>query len=872
MLHTWTRKGEAVKEPLALPTATRVALGNSHGAALTAGGELFTFGGNEFGELGRPEVLDSALPGPVSFPTMSRVVSVACGFFHTAAVTDDGMVWTFGWGRWGQLGQPAEAEVYSARPVRVDQLAPRHAVSVACGHHSTIALDSQGEVLAWGFWRGAPPAALEDGQPTPSQSTVERLPLPGPACAVHAGGAHAVAVLAGGTLWVWGSNSHGQLGAPRRPRRTWERSWESPTPTCPNPTFARRIAAGVGDRVDRYVPACAQTLHSVRSAGCGEEHTAAIGGGEGSASGSGAIWTWGRCEYGRGHGHHHTPQLLRVPSAERTPLLIACGFHHCACVFSSGEILSWSAHALGGQPTLQLHAPPAGSAFTQLACGGSSTAAIAVIRERPGDGAGVVHAGFQPPLAHDTKRLTTPPSCARSPPQHRSRTTPPSRNSAPGTSYAGLRATDAHKGSPPTEQAKMVGGSNSAHIRFAQPALSTPPPTGRTASLSPALRTPPHPLNPSLSSRHTIIQPPLDAWREVNIQSTAHGLHEVVPAQSHAQNIHGELQDQLQVRTCPDALGLSPHICADGARCQRRQREADRRADAEDRVTGERRRAERVEDAATAADARAREAVLKVAATRRAMADAEAEQGKAPQLLQALQASRAEAARLRVQLQQAKRVAAQQPAAPVGRHAGSGGAGGAGGAGTKATRQGAMPSQARLRSERQACELAQLTKQMRHRALLHAVRLFLHLPARGRFSAGRAFERWRATSPHTPGRPQPAPAARPRAARVALRTSGTGRSRRERELSTESSPPQAHAEHGPQLRDELHRTRASQRGHQTSACRCRSPHQAMPHHHEGRPSPNLNATRTRPGQPHQGPATVTGTKLGTSAALRCRRR
>ena len=121
MLYTWTRKGEAVQEPLALPTAAaQVALGNSHGAALTTGGELFTFGGNEFGELGRPEALDSALPGPVSFPTMSRVVSVACGFFHTAAVTDDGSVWTFGWGRWGQLGQPAEADAYSARPVRVD--------------------------------------------------------------------------------------------------------------------------------------------------------------------------------------------------------------------------------------------------------------------------------------------------------------------------------------------------------------------------------------------------------------------------------------------------------------------------------------------------------------------------------------------------------------------------------------------------------------------------------------------------------------------------------------------------------------------------------------------------------------------------------
>ena len=149
MLHTWTRKGEAANEPLSLPgatVATRAALGNSHGAVLTADGELFTFGGNEFGELGRPEVLPSAPPGPVAFPTTVRVLSVACGFLHTAAVTNDGSVWTLGWGRWGQLG--LQTDVYSARPVRVEQLRPRHAVSVTCGHHSTIALDTQGEVLA----------------------------------------------------------------------------------------------------------------------------------------------------------------------------------------------------------------------------------------------------------------------------------------------------------------------------------------------------------------------------------------------------------------------------------------------------------------------------------------------------------------------------------------------------------------------------------------------------------------------------------------------------------------------------------------------------------------------------------------------------
>ena len=262
-----------------------------------------------------------------------------------------------------------------------------------------------------------------------------------------------------------------------------------------------------------------------------------------------------------------------MPSAERTPLLIACGYHHCACVFSSGEILSWSAHALGGQPTLQLHAPPAGSAFTQLACGGSSTAAIAVVRERPDDGAGVVHAGLlQPPLTHNTKRQT-PPSCGRSPPQHR--VTPPGRSVAPSTSNAGLRATlsgpDAYRGSPSTDRADTTARSNSPQTRFAAPHLSTPPPAGCIASLSPGPRTPPPPLDESLSPRLTVVQPPLDAWCEVNSQSTGpvgrvHRLEKVIPTQSHSQNMHGELQDQLQARACPNPLGLRPQAGA----CRRR--------------------------------------------------------------------------------------------------------------------------------------------------------------------------------------------------------------------------------------------------------------------------------------------------------------
>ena len=203
-------------------------------------------------------------------------------------------------------------------------------------------------------------------------------------------------MLVDGSLWTWGSASYGQLG--------------------------------LGDTIDRTAPTRVPSLHAVRGVGCGEEHTAAIGAVNDSAAE--LIWTWGRCEYGRGHACHLTPQLLPSPSG-RLPLSIACGFHHSACLLSSGEIICWSAHALGGgQPTLQLVAPPTGFAFTQLACGGSSSAAIARASDRYGDARRDAprwqhEDGAAPLLASTLSRTPRPPAAPPQslPPAHRARTT-----------------------------------------------------------------------------------------------------------------------------------------------------------------------------------------------------------------------------------------------------------------------------------------------------------------------------------------------------------------------------------------------------------------------------------------------------------------
>ncbi|ETV89424.1 hypothetical protein H257_00711 [Aphanomyces astaci] len=119
-----------------------------HTAALSDKGELYTFGEGKFGRLGHNNERNQIVAKVVDTLVSSPIRQVACGGFHTAAVSESGEVYTWGGGEHGQLGHGDK--VNKTIPSLVEKLNDRVVVQITCGWSHTVALTNTGEVFTWG--------------------------------------------------------------------------------------------------------------------------------------------------------------------------------------------------------------------------------------------------------------------------------------------------------------------------------------------------------------------------------------------------------------------------------------------------------------------------------------------------------------------------------------------------------------------------------------------------------------------------------------------------------------------------------------------------------------------------------------------------
>ena len=123
-----------------------LAAGEYHTVVVSNLGQIWAAGLNDDGELGTGDTerqhafVHVAVGG-------KKMVAVAAKFHHTAAITDSGELWTWGWNGYGQLGVEATAD--RAAPVQVNVNAQK-IVAVAAGSWHTAAIRDSGELWTWG--------------------------------------------------------------------------------------------------------------------------------------------------------------------------------------------------------------------------------------------------------------------------------------------------------------------------------------------------------------------------------------------------------------------------------------------------------------------------------------------------------------------------------------------------------------------------------------------------------------------------------------------------------------------------------------------------------------------------------------------------
>ncbi|KAL5557307.1 hypothetical protein UlMin_039543 [Ulmus minor] len=148
-----------------------VSTGHYHSLAVTSNGELWTWGRDVEGQLGRglPSPRDSwNEPRRVEGLDQVRVRATSASGVVSAAIGDDGSLWTWGKSKRGQLGHGNEV-IEAVVPAKVAALAGEKIAKVSFGWGHVLAQTEDGKLFGWGY--------LADGRLGNIAETFETSPL-----------------------------------------------------------------------------------------------------------------------------------------------------------------------------------------------------------------------------------------------------------------------------------------------------------------------------------------------------------------------------------------------------------------------------------------------------------------------------------------------------------------------------------------------------------------------------------------------------------------------------------------------------------------------------------------------------------------------
>ncbi|KAM4669272.1 putative E3 ubiquitin-protein ligase HERC4 isoform 3-T4 [Amazona ochrocephala] len=185
-----------------------VGCGLRHTVFVLDDGTVYTCGCNDLGQLGHEKARKR--PEHVGALDAQNIVAVSCGEAHTLALNDKGQVYAWGLATDGQLGLPGTEECIRV-PRNIKSLSEIQIVQVACGYYHSLALSKGSEVFSWGQNKYGQLGLGYEYKKQNSPQVIKSL-LGIPFAQIAAGGAHSFVLTLSGAIFGWGRNKFGQLG------------------------------------------------------------------------------------------------------------------------------------------------------------------------------------------------------------------------------------------------------------------------------------------------------------------------------------------------------------------------------------------------------------------------------------------------------------------------------------------------------------------------------------------------------------------------------------------------------------------------------------------------------------------------------------
>ncbi len=287
------------------PNKQSIGAGGNHSLAVKSNVGVLAWGRDSDGQLGDGlSTINRATPVTVSTATI--LVAVSAGANHSLALKSDGTMLAWGKDSDGQLGDGGTS-TKQATPVAV--LNATGIVAISAGGSHSLALRSDGTMLSWG---SDVAGQLGDGGTTTNQTTPVAVSNATGIVAISAGANHSLALKANGDVLAWGSDGFEQLG-------------------------------NVEITTNQSTPVAVSNATSVVAISAGSIHSLVL-------KSDGTLLSWGNDGSGQlGDGGTNTSQTTPVAVFNATGIVaISAGANHSLALKDNGTMLAWGSD-IGGQ-------------------------------------------------------------------------------------------------------------------------------------------------------------------------------------------------------------------------------------------------------------------------------------------------------------------------------------------------------------------------------------------------------------------------------------------------------------------------------------------------------------------------------------------